>query len=212
MPPLLQPGVAHQRHENSLLLRCSNNRDISSVKPSFRASAASFCVKVQQTMNEMTVFDLGNLFHMLGQSVNVTQSLIFPQSCVGFVDSKAQCARPTLLSRLFNGRLSPINLSRFSSFATANAPEENLGSREEDGSIQASLHRSILRTQARHCCWVTAKNEESSPSASGSSELQKSCATHAGSQSSNGTIAARTEKLMRAEMISFAVDSEVACP
>ena len=70
-----------------------------------------------------------------------------------------------------------------------------------------------IRThQARHCCWVTAKNEGSSPSASGSSGLQKSCATRAGSQSSNGTIAARAGKLMRAEMISFAVDSVGACP
>ena len=43
--------------------------------------------------------------------------------------------------------------------------------------MQASLQRGILRTQARHCCWVTAKNEESSPSASGFSGLHKSCAT-----------------------------------
>ena len=98
-----------------------------------------------------------------------------------------------LLSRLFNGRLSPTNLSRCTSFATANAPEANLGSSEEDGNVQA-------------CCWVTARNEESSSSASGSSGLQRSCATRAGSQPSSGSIAAR------AEMISFAVDSEVACP
>ena len=62
--------------------------------------------------------------------------------------------------------------------------------------------------QARHRCWVAAKNEESSPSASGSSGLQKSCATKAVSQSSNGTSAARVGKLLRAEMMSFAVDSE----
>ena len=74
--------------------------------------------------------------------------------------------------------------------------------------MPASLQRDILRTQAGHCCWVTAKNEESSPSASGSSGLQKSCATQAGSQSSNGTIAERVGKLMRAEMMSFAVDLE----
>ena len=76
--------------------------------------------------------------------------------------------------RLFNGHLS-LNLSRLSSFAIENAPEANLGSREEEGNMQANLQRSILRTQARHCCRVTAKNEESSPSASGSSGLQKSC-------------------------------------
>ena len=69
------------------------------------------------------------------------------------------------------------NLSRFSSFATAIAPEANLGSREEGGSTYASLQRSILRTQAHHYCWSTAKNEESSPSASGLSGLQISCAT-----------------------------------
>ena len=114
------------------------------------------------------------------------------------------------LSRLFNGRLSPINLSRFSSFATANVREAGLG--QEDGSTLAGLQRGILRTQARHCCWVTAKNEVSSPSASGSSGLQKSCGTHAGSQSSSGTIAARAGKPTRAEMVSFTVDSEVARP
>ena len=58
----------------------------------------------------------------------------------------------TMLSRLFNWRLSPINLSR---------PEADLGSREEDGSTQASLQHGILRTHVRHCRWVTAKNEES---------------------------------------------------
>ena len=47
---------------------------------------------------------------------------------------------------------------------------------------------------------------------SGSSRLQKSCATHAGSQSSSGASAALAAKLMRAQIISFAVDSEVACP
>ena len=74
--------------------------------------------------------------------------------------------------------------------------------------MQASLQRNILRMHARHCCWVTAKSEESPPSESGSSGLQKSCATQAESQSSNCSIAAREGKLMRAEMISFAVDSE----
>ena len=54
--------------------------------------------------------------------------------------------------------------------------------------MQGSLQRTILPMQARHCCWVTAKNEESSPTASGSSGLQKSCATKAGSQSSNGQL------------------------
>ena len=51
-------------------------------------------------------------------------------------------------------------------------------------------------------------------SASRSSGLQKSCATQAGSQSSNGTIAARLGKLIRAEMIPVAVDSgsEIAVP
>ena len=111
-----------------------------------------------------------------------------------------------LLSRLLQGRLSPRNLSRLSSFATADGPEANLGSKEEGGSMQASLQRNILRKQARHCCWVTAKNEEPSPSASASSGLQKSCATETGSYSSGGTIAARVGQLMRAE--SFALDSE----
>ena len=54
-----------------------------------------------------------------------------------------------LLSRLSNGRLFPMNLSRPSSSATARAPEASLGSREEGGSMQASLHRSILQTQQR---------------------------------------------------------------
>ena len=76
---------------------------------------------------------------------------------------QGKCARLMLLSQQFNKRLSPMN-SR-PSFATANAFEANLGSREEDGNMQASLQRSTLRTQARHCCWVAAKNEESSPSA-----------------------------------------------
>ena len=61
------------------------------------------------------------------------------------------------LSRLFNGRLSPMNLSQPSSLATANAPEANLGSKEDGGNMQASLQRNILRTQARRCCWVTGK-------------------------------------------------------
>ena len=111
----------------------------------------------------------------------------------------------------------PINLTRSSSLTTANAPAANMGSREEGEKMQDSLQRNILRTRARHCCWVTAKNEESSASASpasasGSSELQQSCAIHAWSQSSNHTIVERREKLMRAEMRSDAVDSQVACP
>ena len=74
--------------------------------------------------------------------------------------------------------------------------------------MQASLQRNILRVQARHCCWVKATNVESSPNASWSLGLQKSCASQAGSQSSDGTIAARAGKLMRAEMMSFADVSE----
>ena len=66
-----------------------------------------------------------------------------------------------LFSRPSNGRLTPMNLSRPSSSATAKAPEANLGAREEGGSMQASLHRGILRTHARHSCRVTAQNEES---------------------------------------------------
>ena len=46
--------------------------------------------------------------------------------------------------------------SRSSSIATANGPEAHPGSREEVGNTQASLQRSTLRAQARHCCWVTA--------------------------------------------------------
>ena len=64
------------------------------------------------------------------------------------------------------------------------------------------MQRSILRTHARHCRWVTAKNEESSPGASAKNEesspgasglsgLHKSCATRAGGQSRSGTIVAR---------------------
>ena len=117
-------------------------------------------------------------------------SLTFPRSCVGVVGSKANAHALTAIQL----RLSPMNLSRPTSFATADAPEANLGSSEEGGNMQASLQRSVLRTQARHCCWVTAKNEESSPSASMFSRLRKSCATHAGSQSSNGTIGARARK------------------
>ena len=86
-----------------------------------------------------------------------------------------KCVRPVLLSRLINGRLSPMNLSRPSSFATANAPEASLGSREEDGSVLASLQRNVLRAQARHRCSVTAKKEELSPIAAEFSGLQQSC-------------------------------------
>ena len=68
-----------------------------------------------------------------------------------------------LLSRLFNGLLSLMTLSRPPSFASANAPEANLGFREEVGNMQANLQRRILRTKPRHCSWVTAKNEEVAP-------------------------------------------------
>ena len=62
---------------------------------------------------------------------------------------QGKCAHPMLLSRQFNGRLSPMDLSRPSAFAAANAPEASLESREEDGSsVQDSLQRNILRTQA----------------------------------------------------------------
>ena len=77
---------------------------------------------------------------------------ICPESGVGDVGSKAGALARCFFSRLFNGRLSSINMSRFSSFATASAPEDNLGSRAECGSTQASLQRSILLTQARHHC------------------------------------------------------------
>ena len=99
---------------------------------------------------------------------------MFPKAFVGSgASARARC----FFSKLSNGRLSPINLSRSSSFATANAPEAYLGSRDEGGSTQANSHHSILRIKARHCCRATAKNEESSPSASGSSGLKKTCAT-----------------------------------
>ena len=78
--------------------------------------------------------------------------------------------------------------------------------------MQTSLQRGILQTQARHCCWVTAKKEVSSPSASEFSGLQRSRATRTGSQWSTGTLAARAGKLMRSEMMSFAVVSEALCP
>ena len=48
-----------------------------------------------------------------------------------------------LLSRLLNGRLFPMKVSRLSSFASANAPEANLGSKEEDGNAQASLQHAF---------------------------------------------------------------------
>ena len=69
--------------------------------------------------------------------------------------------------------------------------------------MQASLQRSILRTRARHCCWVKAK-KWSRHQASVFSRFRKLCATQAASESRNGTIAARVGKLMRAEMTSFA--------
>ena len=60
----------------------------------------------------------------------------------------SECARPMLLSRPFNGRLSPINLSRFSSFAITNAPEAGQwGPSAEGGKVQANGQRDILRTQ-----------------------------------------------------------------
>ena len=54
--------------------------------------------------------------------------------------------------------------------------------------------------------WI--KKEKSGPE----SKLQKSCATREGSQSRSGAIAARAWKLMRAEMMGFAVVSEVFRP
>ena len=41
--------------------------------------------------------------------------------------------------------------------ASANALKASLLSIEEGDSVQASLQRDSLRTQARHCSWVTAK-------------------------------------------------------
>ena len=64
--------------------------------------------------------------------------------------SNAIAPARVLLSRLFNRRLSPINLPRFSFFATSNAPEADLKSREEGGNTHDSLQRGGLRTQARH--------------------------------------------------------------
>ena len=74
--------------------------------------------------------------------------------------------------------------------------------------MQASLQRDILRTHADHCCWVTAKNEESSPSASGSSGLQTSCATQAGSQKSNGYNCSTRREADACRNDIFSVDSE----
>ena len=102
-----------------------------------------------------------------------------------------RCARPMLLSRLFIGRMSPRNLQRFSSFDTPNVREASLGSSEVGGTAQANLQRNTVRTQARHGCCIAAKKEETSPSSSGSSGLQRSSATRSISQSSNGTHAAR---------------------
>ena len=112
-------------------------------------------------------------------------SRVSTRSCVGVAGSEEHVYARCIFHGYSTARLSPMNLSRPSSFAT----EANPGSSGEDGNLQASLQRDILRTQARHCGWVTAKNEESSPSASGSSSAPYTC----GSQSSNGTIAARVE-------------------
>ena len=61
----------------------------------------------------------------------------FPMTMRRSRGQKGECARPRLPSRLFSGRLSPMNLWRPSSFATAKAPEAFLGS-EEGGN--ATLH------------------------------------------------------------------------
>ena len=75
--------------------------------------------------------------------------------------------------------------------------------------MQASLQRDSLRTQVRNCGWVTAKNEEPSPSASGS----QACKCRAPRvREANRAAVARAGKLMRAEMMSFAVVSEVFRP
>ena len=72
--------------------------------------------------------------------------------------------------------------------------------------------RNSLRMQAHHCYWVTAKNEESSPSASGCPRDYTSRAPHMpGSQSSSGTIAAREGKLMRAEMMDLLQSTWKGC-
>ena len=114
-----------------------------------------------------------------------------------------KCARPVLLPRQFNGRLSPMNLSRPSSFATANAPEASPGSSEEGGSAQASVQRTSHATVAGSQQKVKSRHQMRR-----SSLQKKSRATRSGSQSSSGRIAARARKPMRAEMMSFAVVSE----
>ena len=107
--------------------------------------------KLQNTVQVKTVFSVSNCNqHRLWFSL---------RTCVGVVDSKTS-THVRCFFYVSNGRLSPMNLSRPSSFATANAPEANLGAREEGDNMQASQ-----RTQARHCCWITAKNEESSSGA-----------------------------------------------
>ena len=50
-------------------------------------------------------------------------------------------------SRLFSGRLSPLNLSRSSAFAAAKAPEAQLGSSEEGGDVGRTLQRSIFENR-----------------------------------------------------------------
>ena len=66
-----------------------------------------------------------------------------------------------ILSRLFEGRLSPANQPIPTLvLCDRDAPEASLGSGKEDGSVQANVQRSIRRTQARHLCCVTATKEE----------------------------------------------------
>ena len=52
--------------------------------------------------------------------------------------------------------LQRTNLSRFSPIVTAKAPVADRGSIDKGGSAQASMHRNILRSHARHCwSWIT---------------------------------------------------------
>ena len=113
------------------------------------------------------------------------------------------------LSKLFNKRGSLLNLSRPSSFATRNAPEADLGSQEEGGNMQASLKRSILRTQAQHSQQKMKSRHQVRRS---SQDCKKSCATFLGSHSSNGAIAVGAGKMTGAEMMSFAFVLEALCP
>ena len=109
---------------------------------------------------------------------------------------QGKCPRLMFFSQLFSGRLSPLNLSRSSTFAAAKAPEDNLGSSEEGGDVQRNLQRCILRTRGPHCCRVTPMNEESSTSVSGFSVSQESCTTRDRNQTSDGATAARAQILM----------------